>query len=91
MEVEYDDEDEIKISIFGFSDTVEKLLKQMAPTLTTAHKADNAESLFELAIEDLLEEYENFYCGDVDEIADTHLDTLLTNTGITVPKALEIL
>lgn len=61
----------------------------MAPRLALIHREENAESLFELAREDLIEEYDNFYMGDVDEIADTHLDILLTNTGMTVKESLE--
>jgi TRAP-type uncharacterized transport system substrate-binding protein len=47
--------------------------------------------LFELTIENLQEEYDNFYCGEVDEIAEAHIDAILTNTGLSVPKILETL
>jgi hypothetical protein len=52
---DYSDEDRITLSLFGFSDTVQKLLAEMCPQLTGIHRADNAESLFELAREDLVE------------------------------------
>jgi secreted Zn-dependent insulinase-like peptidase len=39
LEADYSDEDRISISLFGFSDTVSKLLAQMAPQLSTIHHA----------------------------------------------------
>ena len=52
------------------------------------HKSQISEKFFKIALDKLLEDYENFYCGDVDEICLTTLDNLLRNQNTGVEEAI---
>jgi secreted Zn-dependent insulinase-like peptidase len=44
------------------------------------HEGERSEKIYELALNDLIEEYQNFYCEDADRIANETL-SLILNEG----------
>jgi hypothetical protein len=68
LQISYDCDDAIEIKIFGFNDTVSKLVHRIGENIRVLHTSEVSERFFTISLDKLLEDYENFYCGDVDEI-----------------------
>lgn len=47
--------------MFGFNDTISKLLVNIGGQILSAHKSKVGKAFFKLALDNMLEEYENFY------------------------------
>lgn len=91
LQSEIETDDVFSISIFGFSHTVQKLIEQIKPVIAKEHRSQQGERLFKLALEDLKEQYENFYEDDIGEVADVLLDVLLKKTSDPVEQKLKAL
>ena len=89
--VEVDFSDEITVAIFGFSDTVCKLVEQLSSFINKVHLTSDAETIFNLTLEDLIQDYNNFYCQESDDIANTTRDNILQQGVYSVPECIELL
>lgn len=76
--VEFDFDDCLIIKIFSFNDTVSKLVKQIGEEASKAHLSERSKNIFKIALDDLIEDYENFYSQEADEIAEAVRSNMLT-------------
>lgn len=55
--IEYDNDDCLIITIFGFTDTVVKMLQNIANEIHRVHNTNESKVLFEVALQDFIENY----------------------------------
>lgn len=77
--------------MFGYSDTVLKLVGKIGEELIHIHKGENSEGFFTIAQNKILEDYENFYCDDVDSILEATMENILRDENKDINETMEIL
>lgn len=58
------------LELYGFNDTVTKLLTNIMKSFWSVHNNRESKSLFDMELDDFIGGYDNFYCDEVDELAE---------------------
>ena len=65
-----------------------KLVDEISTCAGKIHLDGSAETIFKISLDNLVEQYENFYCQESDEIAEDTLSYVLEQGSTSVKKTL---